>query len=198
MAGWHCQAMNGIFKYMATSDQSRPILAMCPPEHFGVQYEINPWMEGNIGRADAARAREQWDVLHALLAAGGDEVALCQRAAEEIALQGLRRALQPHLALGGGKDDARGGAGLGLADDDMLARSHLGIAAFEAVEPDDVQPLVLGIGQQGAGGCGALSLDLDDVAFGNAQLAHRFARDAGDVAAGKSLSRLGQFGTAEI
>jgi len=41
---------------------------MCRPTHFGVQYEINPWMEGNIGRTDAARAREQWEALHALLA----------------------------------------------------------------------------------------------------------------------------------
>ena len=47
---------------------SQPIIAMCRPTHFGVQYEINPWMEGNIGRVDAARAREQWDALHALLA----------------------------------------------------------------------------------------------------------------------------------
>ncbi len=44
------------------------MIAMCRPLHFGVQYEINPWMEGNIGRADTGRAREQWDALHALLA----------------------------------------------------------------------------------------------------------------------------------
>ena len=41
---------------------------MSRPEHFGVQYEINPWMEGNIGRTNTTRARDQWDALHALLA----------------------------------------------------------------------------------------------------------------------------------
>ena len=48
------------------------MIAMCRPLHFGVQYEINPWMEGNIGRADTGRARKQWDALHALLAERAD------------------------------------------------------------------------------------------------------------------------------
>jgi lysine-ketoglutarate reductase/saccharopine dehydrogenase-like protein (TIGR00300 family) len=36
---------------------------MCPPSHYAVQYVINPWMEGHIGRTDPARARAQWDHL---------------------------------------------------------------------------------------------------------------------------------------
>jgi lysine-ketoglutarate reductase/saccharopine dehydrogenase-like protein (TIGR00300 family) len=48
--------------------KSQTVLAMSRPEHFGVQYEINPWMEGNIGRTNTTRARDQWDALHALLA----------------------------------------------------------------------------------------------------------------------------------
>ncbi len=40
---------------------------MCRPTHFSVQYEINPWMEGNIGRANAVRARDQWNALHSML-----------------------------------------------------------------------------------------------------------------------------------
>lgn len=36
---------------------------MCEPRHFAVNYEINPWMGPNIGRADAAVARRQWDAL---------------------------------------------------------------------------------------------------------------------------------------
>lgn len=35
----------------------------CPPDYFGVDYAINPWMEGQIGLVDARRAREQWDAL---------------------------------------------------------------------------------------------------------------------------------------
>jgi len=38
-----------------------PIL-MCPPTHYGVEYEINPWM--HVDRpVDRPRARHQWDVL---------------------------------------------------------------------------------------------------------------------------------------
>ena len=34
---------------------------MCPPEFFQVDYVINPWMEGNIDRANGALASEQWE-----------------------------------------------------------------------------------------------------------------------------------------
>ncbi len=44
-------------------------LLMCPPDHYGIRYVINPWMEGHVGRVNAARARAQWDVLHNTLAA---------------------------------------------------------------------------------------------------------------------------------
>jgi len=40
----------------------------CPPEFFGVEYVINPWMEGNQGTVANAAARCQWDGLYALLA----------------------------------------------------------------------------------------------------------------------------------
>jgi N-dimethylarginine dimethylaminohydrolase len=35
---------------------------MCPAEHFGVLYEINPWMHREVP-ADPARTMQQWDVL---------------------------------------------------------------------------------------------------------------------------------------
>ncbi|MCR9098189.1 MAG: hypothetical protein NXI30_28545 [bacterium] len=35
----------------------------CPPDHFGVEYVINPWMEGQSGRVDPARAHAQWSAL---------------------------------------------------------------------------------------------------------------------------------------
>jgi N-dimethylarginine dimethylaminohydrolase len=39
---------------------------MCPPEYFGIEYEINPWM--SRGRqADPAAARRQWESLYDLL-----------------------------------------------------------------------------------------------------------------------------------
>jgi N-dimethylarginine dimethylaminohydrolase len=47
---------------------------MCPPEHFGVLYEINPWMHREV-RVDRDRAREQWDGLVRCLEAAGAEVA---------------------------------------------------------------------------------------------------------------------------
>jgi N-dimethylarginine dimethylaminohydrolase len=46
---------------------------MCPPEHFGVLYEINPWMHREV-RADPERAREQWDSLVATLKTAGADV----------------------------------------------------------------------------------------------------------------------------
>jgi lysine-ketoglutarate reductase/saccharopine dehydrogenase-like protein (TIGR00300 family) len=44
---------------------------MCPPEFFQVDYVINPWMEGNIDRANGPLAAEQWHGLHVLLAGQG-------------------------------------------------------------------------------------------------------------------------------
>jgi N-dimethylarginine dimethylaminohydrolase len=46
---------------------------MCPPEHFGVLYEINPWMHREV-RVDHDRSREQWERLVANLRAAGAEV----------------------------------------------------------------------------------------------------------------------------
>ena len=43
---------------------------MCPPEHFGVLYEINQWMHTEVA-VDLERARAQWDVLIATLSAAG-------------------------------------------------------------------------------------------------------------------------------
>ena len=46
---------------------------MCPPAHFGVLYEINPWMHTEI-RVDVDRAGAQWEGLVANLRAAGAEV----------------------------------------------------------------------------------------------------------------------------
>lgn len=45
---------------------------MCPPTYFGVEYVINPWMEGQIHSTDSQLANHQWSRLHDLLAAHSD------------------------------------------------------------------------------------------------------------------------------
>jgi N-dimethylarginine dimethylaminohydrolase len=50
---------------------------MCPPEHFGVLYEINPWMHREVG-VDLDAAREQWEALVATLRSAGAEVELLE------------------------------------------------------------------------------------------------------------------------
>jgi N-dimethylarginine dimethylaminohydrolase len=45
----------------------RPRVLMCPPEYFAVEYVINPWMEGQVGRTDHDRARRQWDQLYSAI-----------------------------------------------------------------------------------------------------------------------------------
>jgi len=46
---------------------------MCPPRHFGVLYEINPWMHRAVA-VDPDRAALQWEALVATLRAAGAEV----------------------------------------------------------------------------------------------------------------------------
>ncbi len=47
-------------------------ILMCAPDHFGVDYVINPWMENHVGRADRALAQEQWSNLRRHLSASAD------------------------------------------------------------------------------------------------------------------------------
>ncbi|MBW4422176.1 MAG: TIGR00300 family protein [Myxacorys californica WJT36-NPBG1] len=37
---------------------------MCAPDHYDVDYVINPWMEGNIHKSSRDRAVDQWQKLH--------------------------------------------------------------------------------------------------------------------------------------
>ena len=46
---------------------------LCPPDHFAVVYEINPWMATGA-TVDRVRAREQWDGLKAALEEAGAAV----------------------------------------------------------------------------------------------------------------------------
>src|SRR5438445_2940982 len=49
---------------------------MCPPLHFGVEYVINPWMEGQIHATNQDLAGSQWSRLHALLRDRAEVVSL--------------------------------------------------------------------------------------------------------------------------
>jgi len=40
---------------------------MCPPDHYDVDYVINPWMEGNVHKSSRERAVSQWQGLHHIL-----------------------------------------------------------------------------------------------------------------------------------
>jgi N-dimethylarginine dimethylaminohydrolase len=46
---------------------------MCPPKHFGVLYEINPWMHREVA-VDVDRANTQWEGLVSLLRDAGAEI----------------------------------------------------------------------------------------------------------------------------
>lgn len=52
-------------------------ILMCPPDYYGIEYEINPWMSRSR-QADHALATEQWNKLRALLAEAGAEIRLMQ------------------------------------------------------------------------------------------------------------------------
>src|SRR5436190_4622487 len=50
-------------------------LLLCPPDHYGIEYEINPWMSRARG-ADTALVQEQWRGLYEKLLSLGREVHL--------------------------------------------------------------------------------------------------------------------------
>ena len=52
-----------------------PRILMCPPDHYGIEYEINPWMSRSRG-SDSERARAQWRRLHDTLSGLGATVEL--------------------------------------------------------------------------------------------------------------------------
>ena len=43
-----------------------PHILMCPPDHYGIHYEINPWMSRSR-QADHKLAQQQWQGLRSLL-----------------------------------------------------------------------------------------------------------------------------------
>jgi N-dimethylarginine dimethylaminohydrolase len=53
----------------------KPQILMCPPDYFGIEYEINPWMNIQAG-SDPELSRRQWRQLQQALVALGAEVEL--------------------------------------------------------------------------------------------------------------------------
>src|SRR5262245_65952451 len=54
---------------------SQPMILMCPPDFYGIEYEINPWMSRSRA-SDDVRARNQWRALYNLLTSLGAQVRL--------------------------------------------------------------------------------------------------------------------------
>jgi arginine dihydrolase len=52
---------------------TEPRILMCPPDHYGIEYEINPWMNRSFG-AVRALAFRQWQQLHDTLVGLGVRV----------------------------------------------------------------------------------------------------------------------------
>lgn len=61
------------FQYKPDSVQT---ILMCPPDFFNVDYVINPWMQSNCGKVDAALAQHQWQNLRDALASCGRVVTM--------------------------------------------------------------------------------------------------------------------------
>ena len=96
----------------------QPRILMCPPDYYGIEYEINPWMSRSRGSAPD-KARTQWQALHDALAGLGVQLAedqLAQQvgvdkgalivkvvpnsAAAQAGLRGTRRDAQGRIVLG--------------------------------------------------------------------------------------------------
>jgi arginine dihydrolase len=50
-------------------------ILMCPPDYYGIHYEINPWMSRQR-QSDPQVARSQWEALHQLLVSAGASIEL--------------------------------------------------------------------------------------------------------------------------
>lgn len=53
----------------------RPTILMCPPDFYGIEYEINPWMSRSRA-SDKSLAQQQWSALRVVLESLGADVQL--------------------------------------------------------------------------------------------------------------------------
>lgn len=61
----------------ARSNSRQASFLMCPPDYFGILYEINPWMKREV-QPDSELAKEQWNALVAHLKEAGAQIELLQ------------------------------------------------------------------------------------------------------------------------
>ncbi len=54
---------------------SQPHILMCPPDYYGIEYEINPWMS-RLRQSDRPTAQRQWESLRSLLGEAGTKISL--------------------------------------------------------------------------------------------------------------------------
>ncbi len=54
---------------------NQPVILMCPPDYFGIEYEINPWMH-KTNLVNYQLARQQWQNLYQTVLATGCQVKL--------------------------------------------------------------------------------------------------------------------------
>ena len=59
------------------SSARQPHILMCPPQHYAIHYEINPWMSRQR-QADPASALQQWEALQQILEQCGAKISLLQ------------------------------------------------------------------------------------------------------------------------
>lgn len=59
------------------NDITQPTILMCPPTYFGIEYEINPWMDKRK-QIDAPASVEQWQNLYQILNNIGAAVSLLE------------------------------------------------------------------------------------------------------------------------
>src|SRR5947208_4449276 len=52
-----------------------PGLLLCPPDHYGIEYEINPWMD-KTRKAVPGLPQKQWQLLHEKLRGLGAQIEL--------------------------------------------------------------------------------------------------------------------------
>lgn len=51
---------------MALTPPTSPVILMCPPDYYGIEYEINPWMNRKVS-SDPEESRRQWEGLRRTL-----------------------------------------------------------------------------------------------------------------------------------
>jgi N-dimethylarginine dimethylaminohydrolase len=57
------------------SNSAQPHILMCPPDHYGIEYEINAWMD-KTKQADRELAVQQWNGLREKLEAAGAKISI--------------------------------------------------------------------------------------------------------------------------